>query len=59
MARFAVHRNANIASARAVPYLVDVQHGLFDSLRTRLVIPLVPAGPGVKPMARLNPVFDR
>lgn len=58
MPRFDVHRNANAASARAVPYLLDVQHGLFSVLGVRVVIPLVPAEPDLLPMARLNPVFE-
>lgn len=58
MAQFDVHRNADTTSVGAVPYLVDVQHGLFSVLGVRVVVPLVHAGPDVKPMARLNPVFE-
>lgn len=45
MAQFDVHRNGNPASAAEFPLLLDVQSGLHDGLRTRLVVPLSPAEP--------------
>lgn len=42
MAQFHVYRNLNPASSAAVPYLLDLQSDLIDSLPTRVVAPLVP-----------------
>jgi len=55
MAQFDVYRNPN-RDSRA-PYLLDLQHGMFSQLRTRIVAPLIPAEQ-VKPMTRINPVFE-
>jgi toxin CcdB len=58
MAQYDVYANPNPKSRDAVPYLVDVQSGLLDSLRTRLVMPLSRVGvtAGTLPR-RLVPVF--
>jgi toxin CcdB len=59
MAQFDVYRNPNPASRARVPYLLDVQSGLLDSLATRIVVPL--CKPGVlsgKAAERLNPAFE-
>lgn len=42
MSQFSLYDNLNADSKDAYPYFVDVQHGLLDSLNTRLVIPLTP-----------------
>jgi toxin CcdB len=59
MAQFDVHRNPSAASRARIPYLLDVQSGLLDTLATRIVVPLckpdVLAG---KPAERLNPAFE-
>lgn len=39
-------------------YLVDVQSNLFSHLRTRLVVPLLPAQGSASSTRDLNPVFD-
>jgi toxin CcdB len=39
-------------------WVVDVQNAMFDSLATRLVIPLYPLGASDKPILRLNPVVE-
>lgn len=57
MARFDVHRNADRKSSSSVPYLLDVQHELFQGLATRLVIPLRPASTITRPITRLNPIL--
>jgi toxin CcdB len=54
MAQYDVYRNPRRGGP--AKYLLDVQHRLFSDLRTRVVVPLVPAE-GIKPMTRLNPVF--
>src|SRR6266850_1795064 len=40
MAQFDVYRNPNPATRNRVPFLLDVQVGLLDSLATRIVVPL-------------------
>ena len=59
MAQFDVYRNANSASRARIPYLLDVQSDLLDSLATRVVVPL--CKPGVlkgRLAERLNPLFE-
>jgi len=58
MRQFDVFKNPNPRSAKSVPYLVLVQHGLLSALETRLMVPLVPVvALGKQPISRLNPVF--
>ena len=40
MAQFDVHRNPNAASAKAIPFLLDVQADLLSGLATRVAVPL-------------------
>jgi toxin CcdB len=59
MAQFDVYRNANPASRARVPYLLDVQTDLLDTLATRVVVPLCrPEVLRGKLAERLNPVFE-
>jgi toxin CcdB len=59
MAQFDVYRNANTATRGRVPYLLDVQSGLLDSLSTRIVVPLCkPDVLSGKAAERLNPAFE-
>jgi toxin CcdB len=46
MAQFDVYVNPNPDSRQAVPFVVDVQSGLIDTLPTRLVMPLSRVGAG-------------
>lgn len=59
MAQFDVYRNANPATRARIPYLLDVQTELLDSLATRIVVPLCKLDllKG-KAAERLNPVFE-
>ncbi|MBV1775675.1 CcdB family protein [Burkholderiaceae bacterium DAT-1] len=41
MAQFDVYTNDNVATRSHIPYLVDIQSDLLESLATRVVIPLV------------------
>jgi toxin CcdB len=41
MAQFDVYLNPNTATRNVIPYLLDVQAELLDSLATRVVVPLV------------------
>ena len=39
-------------------YLLDVQTDLIGQLKTRVVVPLLPAASAPPPIARLNPIFE-
>jgi toxin CcdB len=55
MSQFDVYRNPRGRSRAR--YLLDVQHNVLGDLKTRVVVPLLSLEQ-VKPMTRLNPVFD-
>jgi len=55
MAQFDVYKNDNPATAEFFPYLLEVQHEILSSLKTRVVVPL---GVGIEPIRHLNPVFS-
>lgn len=58
MKRFDVHRNADPASARQVPYLLVLQSDLLEDFPTRVVAPLIrPKGAGGTPASLLNPIL--
>src|SRR4030067_448721 len=57
MAQFDVHINPNAATRKAIPYLLNVQADLLDTLATRLVGPLVPEEKMGLAAKRLNPQF--
>jgi toxin CcdB len=40
MAQFDIYANPNVPQRQIFPYVLQVQHDFFDSLPTRLVIPL-------------------
>lgn len=41
MSQFAVYANADAASRRRIPYLLDVQSDLIETAGSRVVIPLI------------------
>jgi toxin CcdB len=55
MAQFDVYTNPNPATRKLIPYLLDVQADLLDSLATRVVVPLVLAEQFGKAAKQLNP----
>ena len=57
MAQFDVHINPNAATRKAIPYLLDVQADLLDTLATRVVVPLVLEEKMGLAAKRLNPQF--
>ena len=57
MAQFDVFENPNEETNQAVPYLLDVQADLLDTLSTRVVVPLVAASAMGKAVKHLNPEF--
>ncbi|MCG6114678.1 MAG: CcdB family protein [Mesorhizobium sp.] len=52
MARFQI-----FAAPDGEGYMLDVQSDLFDSFKTRVVVPLLPKGATPPLIARLHPVF--
>ena len=57
MAQFDVYLNTNADSCKAIPYLLDVQADLLDTLATRVVVPLVLADEMGLAAKHLNPQF--
>lgn len=57
MAQFDVYINPNIATRKAIPYLLDVQADLLDTLTTRVVVPLVLQQEMGMAAKHLNPQF--
>ena len=55
--QFYLYRNFNKQTQSRYPYLLDVQSDFLDSLKTRLVIPVMKLAEQ-KPITRLNPVFS-
>lgn len=41
MAQFDVYKNENSLTNRRVPYLLDIQNDILNSINTRVVIPLL------------------
>lgn len=58
MAQFDVCHNPNPDSAAAVPYLLEVQSDLLESVNTRVVVPLVLLSERGQPARYLNPQFE-
>ena len=58
MAQFDVYDNPNEHTKKNVPYLLDLQADLLNSLATRVVVPLVSASAMGKPIDHLNPQFQ-
>jgi toxin CcdB len=57
MSQFDVYENPKAETNRVVPYLLDVQANLLDSLATRVVVPLVSVAAPDKVIKHLNPQF--
>ena len=57
MAQFDVYLNPNAATRKAIPFLLDVQTDLLDTLATRVVVPLVLAEEMGLAAKHLNPQF--
>lgn len=57
MAQFDVYLNPNTATRKAIPYLLDVQADLLDTLATRVVVPLILAEEMGLAARHLNPQF--
>ena len=57
MAQFDVYENLNPETRSTVPYLLDLQADLLDSLSTRVVVPLFTVAAMAKAAKHLNPQF--
>jgi len=57
MAQFDVYLNPNAATRKFIPYLLDVQADLLDTLATRVVVPLILAEEMGLAAKHLNPQF--
>lgn len=58
MPQFHLYKNANKASQKNYPYLLDIQSDLLSDIRTTVVIPLMPKRlAGSHTISRLNPVI--
>lgn len=57
MAQFDVYLNPNAATRKAIPYLLDVQADLLDTLATRVVVPLIIEEEMGLAARHLNPQF--
>lgn len=58
MAQFSVYRNLKDARNPHIPYLLDVQSELLESLDTRVVVPLVRSELVKRGVGRLQPEFN-
>ena len=58
MAQFDVWLNPNPDSVAAVPYLLEVQSDLLESVNTRVVVPLALLSERGQPAKYLNPQFE-
>ena len=57
MAQFDVYLNPNTDTRKVIPYLLDIQADLLDTLATRVVVPLVQAEEMGLAAKYLNPHF--
>ena len=57
MAQFDVYLNPNPDTRKIIPYLLDIQTDLLDTLATRVVAPLVLAEEMGQAAKQLNPKF--
>ena len=57
MAQFDVYLNPNTDTRKSIPYLLDVQADLLDTLATRVVVPLILAEEMGLAAKYLNPQF--
>ena len=57
MAQFDVYENPNPETKLSIPYLLDVQAELLDSLTTRVVVPLITVTAMGRAAKHLNPQF--
>ena len=55
MSQFIVYANADPASRKLIPYLLDVQSDLIETLGSRVVVPLITTQRADAPIERLMP----
>jgi toxin CcdB len=57
MAQFDVYQNSDPASRETIPFLLDVQHNLHQSLTTHTVVPLLRSQILSQSMPKLCPIL--
>ncbi len=57
MAQLDIFENSDKESSEEIPYLVDVQHDIHKTLKTRMMIPLVYVEAQRAEITKLCPVF--
>jgi len=57
MAQFDVYENTDPASQELIPFLLDIQHNLHQSLSTRIVVPLVRTRFLKQNLEKLSPIL--
>jgi len=58
MPRFDVWTNPSRRTAREIPFLLSVQHELFDDLATVVVVPCFRASAVPRPFTKLTPTIE-
>lgn len=59
MAQFTVYQNKNPQSKKLIPFLLDIQTNLLDSLQTTVVVPLTKYEPNKnKALSQLTPILN-
>jgi len=58
MAQFDLYQNSDPATSNFIPYLLDVQHQLHQSLVTRMVVPLIRSQMLQQELKKLCPCFS-
>ncbi len=58
MAQFDVYENLNEYTKKNIPFLLDLQADLLNTIATRVVAPLVSESAMGKPIDHLNPQFQ-
>lgn len=59
MAQFTIYQNKNLQSKKLIPFLLDVQSNLLDSLQTTVVVPLTKYEPNKdKAVNQLMPILN-
>lgn len=58
MAQFDVFHNANPDTKDEIPYLLDIQADILESIATRVIVPISSLEKIPKPISIVNPVFN-
>ena len=56
--QFTVYRNADNATCKVVPFLLDIQSDLIEKFQTCVVVPLISPARAGTPLTRLMPLLE-